>query len=557
MEKLVAEDHARRYLIDEDVLIRTPDGATLSAIVVRPRLAAQRLPALLTFSIYTLPRRTREATQTAANGFVGIAAFSRGKRNSDGPVIPYERDGDDARTVIDWISKQPWSDGRVGMWGGSYDGFTQWAAAKKPPSALKAIMSSVTAAPGIDVPMQGNMFVNFVYPWIFYTTTSKLLDDAAYGDSARWNDLNRRWYLTGSSYRSLDTIDGTPNPTFRRWLDHPDYDEYWQSMIPYEKEFAQIDIPVLQTFGYYGDGGQGAIYYFMQHRKHHPRANHVLLVGPYDHAGGQNVSEDVLNGYSIDPVARLNIPQLRYEWFTHLFKGGTRPALLQDTINYEVMGANVWKHAPSLERMSSDRRNLYLISNTKRSVHELRTSRPARPTSLVQTVDFTSRSDVDVAASSLIISKTLDTRNAAVFVSDVLEVATEVSGLFAGRLEFETNKKDMDVSVQLFEQLANGEYFRLSYSQFRASYARDRRVRQLLQIGKRQSVDFRSEILTSRLMQKGSRIVIVLGVVKNPEMQINYGTGKDVSDETIDDASAPLRVRWFSDSYIDLPVTIG
>ena len=229
--------------------------------------------------------------------------------------------------------------------------------------------------------------------------------------------------------------------------------------------------------------------------------------------------------------------------------------MLQDVINYEVMGANTWKHAPSLERMSDTKLRLYLANTARDGRHQLQESRPVPQASFVQSVDFADRSDADVAANSAIIDRALDSRNSIVFESDALDRATEVSGLFSGQLDFETNKKDMDVDIRLFEQLPSGEYFRLSYTQFRASYARDRSTRRLLPIGKRQTLDFRSEILTSRLMQKGSRIVILLGIVKGPDMQINYGTGKDVSDETIEDAGTALRIKWFSDSYVELPVT--
>jgi uncharacterized protein len=60
--------------------------------------------------------------------------------------------------------------------------------------------------------------------------------------------------------------------------------------------------------------------------------------------------------------------------------------------------------------------------------------------------------------------------------------------------------------------------------------------------------------LTSRVLQPGSRIVVLINVLKEPDMQINYGTGKDVSDETIADAGEPLRIEWFGDSFVDLPV---
>src|ERR1700723_2332732 len=122
---------------------------------------------------------------------------------------------------------------------------------------MKAMMTGAPAAPGLDVPMEGNVFWNFIYPWPFYTTDAKSDDDKTYGDYKRWQKLNHDWYVSGRAYRDLDKIDGKPNPIFDRWLDHPSYDSYWQSLIPYKQEFARINIPVLVTIGYYA-GGPGA-----------------------------------------------------------------------------------------------------------------------------------------------------------------------------------------------------------------------------------------------------------------------------------------------------------
>jgi uncharacterized protein len=72
--------------------------------------------------------------------------------------------------------------------------------------------------------------------------------------------------------------------------------------------------------------------------------------------------------------------------------------------------------------------------------------------------------------------------------------------------------------------------------------------------GQRQRLDFESIRLMSRQLQQGSRVVMVPSVIKEKGRQINYGTGKDVSDETIADAKQPLQIKWFGDSYIDLPV---
>ena len=76
----------------------------------------------------------------------------------------------------------------------------------------------------------------------------------------------------------------------------------------------------------------------------------------------------------------------------------------------------------------------------------------------------------------------------------------------------------------------------------------------LLTPGTRARLDWRNVRLASHLCQSGSRIVMVIGGVRGPGQQINYGTGKNVSDETIADAGEPLTIRWSNRSYLDLPV---
>ena len=244
-DSLIAEDDQRRYLIQDDILVKTADGASIAVLLLRPHSTSIPLPTLMGFTIYANPVWSMsEARLTAAHGYAGVVGYTRGKGNSPDSPMPIEHDGADAATVIDWICRQGWSDGRVGMYGGSYNGFTQWAAAKHLPPGLKAIMPSVTVAPGIDWPMEGNIFENFAYAWLPYTTTNKTLDQEHNDDEAHWQNLNRAWYSSGEAYRAMDRLDGAPNPIFQRWLDHPGYDAYWQAMIPYKREFAAINIPV-------------------------------------------------------------------------------------------------------------------------------------------------------------------------------------------------------------------------------------------------------------------------------------------------------------------------
>jgi hypothetical protein len=87
----------------------------------------------------------------------------------------------------------------------------------------------------------------------------------------------------------------------------------------------------------------------------------------------------------------------------------------------------------------------------------------------------------------------------------------------------------------------------------RASYGDDLVTRRLFVPGRPQTIVFDRSRLVSRYLEKGSRLMLVLDVVKSPFAEINYGTGGDVSRENIGDAGAPLTVRWSTASYITIP----
>jgi hypothetical protein len=102
--------------------------------------------------------------------------------------------------------------------------------------------------------------------------------------------------------------------------------------------------------------------------------------------------------------------------------------------------------------------------------------------------------------------------------------------------------------------MPDGKLFYLSYFMGRASYAKNILKRQLLTPGKIESIPFSNTYFTVKKVNKGSRIFAIVNVNKSPFEQINYGTGKDVNEETIKDAKEPLKVKWFNDSFISIPV---
>jgi hypothetical protein len=332
------------------------------------------------------------ARSAAAHGYAGVVAFARGKGKSPNKIAPWEMESRDTNGIIDWIVGQPWSDGRVGMFGGSYEGFVQWAALKSPNPALKTIVPWSAVHPGLVLPMANNVFQNANYSWAFYVTDNQYLDPAVNEDQRRWEDLNQRWYESGRPYREIDRVDGTPNPLLQRQLRHPSFDRYWQSMAPYAAEFGRIRIPVLQIAGYFDPAQIAALYYFSEHIHYVPTAEDYLVIGPYDHWGAQaREKPGSVGGYPIDAAAQFDTPALTFAWFDYVLKGAPKPALLSDRINYEVMGANGWRHASSPAAMSNEVLTLYLDNTRIGSRYALISAKPSHDGYVTQTVDFSDR----------------------------------------------------------------------------------------------------------------------------------------------------------------------
>lgn len=534
------------FIIRDSVLIPTRSGIDISAIVVRKKTNTSPLPAVLFYTTYFQgPKDSYFGKLSADRDYAGVVAYARGIRTDLKHYAPYEHEGTDVYDIIDWISKQSWCNGSVGIYGGSYTGFSQWATAKSVHPALKTIVPQVAVMPGYDMPMENNVETNNGLAWA---------NDNIYKNPPLRRDLPFIWYEKGTSYRSLDSLAEISNPVFQTWLKHPAYDAYWQAMVPTPQEYANITIPVLSTTGYY-DGSQiGALQYFKLHTRYNSHADHYFVIGPYDHWGGQRKAAAKLMDYTIDPVAAINMMDLAYQWLDYILKGKEKPTLLKDKFNYQVMGANTWKHAPSLNAINNDTLEFYLDNTKAKNCYLLSPAKPKPGAYIAQSVDFKDRNSQNNYYTPSIVFDSLDASNGLVFMTQPFESSFQVSGSFTGDLFAAINKKDMDVSLALYELMPDGRYFFLTRYVGRASYAKNNNQRQLLKPGKKESIPFENTRFVSKQISKGSRLLILLNINKYPFEIINYGSGKEVADETIRDAGEPLNIKWYGDSFIKIPV---
>jgi putative CocE/NonD family hydrolase len=557
LEKLDKE----KYNIQDSVLITMPDGGTVSATIIRKSSFNKPMPVVMMYNIYAGSSESM-AKEIANENYVGVIVNTRGKYVSKNTIEPFEHDANDAYYAIDWISKQSWCNGSIGMFGGSYLGFSQWSATKKLHPALKTIVPQVSVGVGIDYPICNGVFMNYMLPWIHYVSNNKTIDGVDFADSKKWSSINDSWYKSGARFKSLDSLNGEKNPIFQKWLQHPTYDSFWQNMTPQKNEYTNINIPILTITGYFDDDQLGAMYYYKQHHLWNKNPNHYLLIGPYDHGGAQGYPSTIVAGYKIDSVADIPINDIVFRWFDYILKDGIKPEILKDKVNFEIMGSNTWKHVPSIKNMCNDTLTFYLDNTKQKNTYNLSTQKNKTLRYISETVDFNDRttlvkSDHPGFDIPLLIDSVIHhSERKLVFVSNPFTESITFSAAIQASIQLNINKKDVDVVFDVYELNTKGKYFQLTLTNIqRASLAKDKSVRQLLKPNTIENIALTNTFMTSKKIEKGSKLIVVIGVNKNPDWQLNYGTGKDVSDETLaNDGKEPLLIKWYNTSTIKVPI---
>jgi putative CocE/NonD family hydrolase len=523
------------------------DGVKLNATVYLPAGRTKALPAVFTLTPYIGDSYHERAMYFARRGYAFALVDVRGRGNSGGEFEPFAHDARDGRDVVEWLAKQPWCDGQVAMWGGSYAGFDQWATLKEFPPHLATIVPAAAAHPGIDFPMQQNIFSSYLVRWLTFTA-GRTPNNKLFADEPFWIDQYRKRYLADKPFAELDALAGHPSPHFQRWLRHPTPDGYYESMVPTAEQYARMDLPILTITGHYDDDQLGALTYYERHMQHGPesgKAKHYLIIGPWDHAGTRTPARTV-GGLTFGPASLVDLNALHADWYGWVMKGGAKPKFLEKRVAYYVIGTDQWKYADRLEDIGHTKRVLHLHSdghaNDAFRSGQLKAEKPngeppdrytydpldTRPAELEREPVKTPLTDQRYALNLF--------GNGLVYHTDPLPAATEVSGRLRLTAWLALDVPDTDFQADVYEILADGTSVLLASDWQRARYRESLRHAKSVLPGEVLRYEFTGFNWLSRQVAAGSRLRLVLHSPNSIHLQKNYNSGGDVAHETAKDA---------------------
>lgn len=317
-------------------------------------------------------------------------------------------------------------------------------------------------------------------------------------------------------------------------------------------------IPVLTATGYFDDDQPGALRYYREHRVNVPGAatsNHFLLIGPWDHGGTGHPTRQI-EGLTIPEAAVLDMTALQADWDDWVLGRGPRPALLQDRITYFMLGANEWRHAPSLEAASSgEAAELFLSApeGTPPDVFHsgsLLRERPGAESPAVAVSDPHELPELEVAKyaedENLLSQFRGFQKRAVVFHSEPLAHDLEVAGQMRLKLLVQADVPDFDLWAQVLLVSPDGSAVRLGEDIRRARF-RDGPFRQELLVPG-QVVEMPFDFWwTARRLPAGARLRLVVAPLNSPNYQKNYNTGGRIGYEDLADARA-AHIKIFHDT---------
>ena len=346
------------------------DGVKLNATLYRPQAQKDALPCIFTLTPYIAQSYHERGMYFAGHGYVFLTVDVRGRGNSEGEFTPMLQEAKDGHDVVEWLAQQKYCNGKITMWGGSYAGYDQWATAKEFPPHLATIVPVASPFAGVDFPRRNNIAYPYDMQWLTFTS-GHASQEKIFEDGGFWIAKFKQFYMEHRAFKELDTLIGNPSANFQSWVAHPQVDAYWDGYNPTSEQFAKMDLPILTVTGQYDGDQPGALRFYREHMAHasaHAKAQHYLIIGPWDHPGTRTPREEV-GGLKFGKASLLDMNKLHKDWYDWTMKSGAKPEFLKNRVSYYVLGngAEDWRYADTLQAVTAEARPLYLTSQNSRA----------------------------------------------------------------------------------------------------------------------------------------------------------------------------------------------
>jgi putative CocE/NonD family hydrolase len=485
----------------------------------------------------------------AAHGYPFLTVDVRGRGNSQGEFRPLIQEAHDGYDVVEWLAKQPYCNGKVAMWGGSYAGYDQWVTATQFPPHLATIVPAAAPYAGVDFPFRNNIFYTYDAQWLALTN-GRAAQTSLFGDDPFWKAKFRRWLEAGESFNSLGgDVLGDRVGTLQEWVAHPYPDDYWDQYNPTSEQYAKLTLPILTITGSYDDDQPGALAHYKEYMRNtsaEGRARHYLIIGPWDHAGTRTPDAHV-GGLTFGPASLVDLPKLHLEWFAWTMQGGPKPAFLEKPVAYYVMQADRWRYADSLDSVTASMQPYYLDS--KQNATDVLEGGLLQPQAGSGAADHflydprdTSLAQVEYGEdpSSLTDQRMVYAQRGheVVYHTAPFDKDTEVSGFFKLSAWIAIDQPDVDLQARVFEIAPDGGSVALSSDLMRARYREGLREPKPVRTKGALRYDFERFTFVSRMIRKGSRLRLVISPVNSIFSEKNYNSEGVVAQETVRDARA-------------------
>ena len=549
------------YQLEMSRLVPMRDGVPLEVWITRPAHAGAPLPAILSLTQYDIDGGRRgEPPYFAQHGYVWVQAYVRGRGlsgglKSDNLGLTVGRDGYD---LVEWIAKQPWSDGRVVMYGGSFVGMTQWHTAAQLPPHLAAIAPYVPIYPGWDVPNTNGIPQAWTAVILGYTA-GRTLNTGFFGDPGYWQGKMLEQYAAQRPFAEMSAVmgiadedwwmpdeHGTHLPMMRMWLDHVGDEAFNLAGEPKPAQYAAMQLPVLTATGFYDDDQPGTLRYYRMHAASSPAANRTyLVIGPWDHGGTQTPSK-VIDGLEIPANAVVDMKKLHLEWYDWALGRGPLPEFFHGhRMAFYVMGENTWHYAETLQDSMSGKELVLSLSDragTPLGVYasgRLSEATPGAepPAQLVS--DPRELPELELAQylpDENLLSTFRDyQKRALLFHTEPFTKDVVFAGHMRLTLVCSADAPDFDLAAQVTLVRADGSTVRLGQDIRRARFRDGPFNPQLLKSGQLVEIPFQFNWAAWRI-PAGARLRLSITPLNSAAYQKNYNTGGRIGYERPEDA---------------------